>query len=111
MKAPIIMTKQPLFTFAADGTICNIQPAGLLLIMADLVYEPHADPAWTGKPRTKFMIESLLSAARASGYTQTDILQTLLARGNRSQRVQDLARAACAAVGSDRIGEIFGRMQ
>lgn len=104
------MTKEPNFTLAADGTICNIQPAGLLLILADLVYEPHDDPAWTGEPKSKFMIETLLAAARASGYTQTDFLQTLLARGDRSQRVQDMAQAACAAVGCDRVVEIFGNM-
>ncbi len=75
--------------------------------MADLVYEPHDDPAWTGELKTKFMIESVLAAAHAGGYTQVDILHTLLMQGDRSERVQDMARAACAAAGPEQVKEIL----
>jgi hypothetical protein len=34
------------------------------------------------------MIQAMLAAARAGGYAQTDILHTLLVRGERSKRRQ-----------------------
>jgi hypothetical protein len=53
----------------------------------------------------------MLAAARAGGYTQTDILHTLLVRGERSKRLELMARAACAAAGHDRMGVIFDNMR
>lgn len=100
-------TSQPLFTPTADGQAYDIQPAGVLLILADMVYGPQDDPQWTGGPKTEAMIGTMLAAARAGGYTQTDILHTLLVRGERSKRLELMARAACAAAGNDRLGRIF----
>lgn len=100
------MTK-PLFTPTADGTAYDIQPAGVLLILADMVYGPQDDPEWTGGPKTEVMIQAMLAAARAGGYAQTDILHTLLVRGERSKRLELMARAACASAGNDRLGRIF----
>lgn len=99
----------PLFTPNGDGY--NVQSAGVLLILADMVYGPQDDPEWTGGPKTEAVIESFLTAASAGGYTQTDILHTLLVRGERSKRIQDMARAACTAAGNDRIGTIFEDMR
>jgi hypothetical protein len=100
-------TSQPLFTPTADGQAYDIQPAGVLLILADMVYGPQDDPEWTGGPKTEAMIQAMLAAARAGGYAQTDILHTLLARGERSKRLELMARAACAAAGNDRLAVLF----
>jgi hypothetical protein len=99
----------PLFTPKGDGY--DIQPAGVLLILADMVYGPQDDPAWTGGPKTEAMIQAMLAAARAGGYTQTDILHTLLVRGERSKRIENMARAACAAAGNARLATLFESMQ
>jgi hypothetical protein len=101
----------PLFTPTADGQAFDIQPAGVLLILADMVYGPQDDAGWTGGPKTEAMIKAMLAAARAGGYAQTDILHTLLVRGERSMRIQDMARAACDAAGTERIKAIFDDMR
>lgn len=100
-------TPQPLFTPTADGEAYDIQPAGVLLLLADLVYGPQDDPGWRGGPKAEAMIQDMLTAARAGGYTKTDILHTLLVRGEHSNRVELMARAACAAVGNDRLATVF----
>lgn len=104
-------TSPPLFTPTADGQAYDIQPAGVLLILADMVYGPQDDPEWTGGQKTEAMIQAILAAARAGGYAQTDILHTLLVRGERSKRLEMMARAACAAAGNARLGVIFEDMQ
>jgi len=107
MTATLINT--PLFTPNDDGY--DIQPAGVLLILARMVYGPQDDPAWMSGSKTESMIQTMLAAARTGGYTQTDILHTLLVRGERSKRVMGMARAACAAAGNDRMGVIFDDMR
>ena len=104
-------TLQPLFTPKADEQAYDIQPAGVLLILADMVYGPQDDPAWTGGPKTEAMIQAILAAARAGCYTQTDILHTLLVRGERSQSLELMAHAACAAAGNDRLAALFESMR
>jgi hypothetical protein len=101
-------TEQPLYTLAEGGEHYDISPAGVLLLTAGLAYGPQDDPGWTGKPKAEAMTLDILSAARAGGYTQTDILHTLLVRNERSKRVVGMARAACAAAGSDRIVALVG---
>ena len=101
----------PLFTPTADGQAYDIAPAGVLLILADMVYGPQDDPDWTGGPKAEAMIQSLLVAARAGGYAQADILHTLLVGGERSSRVELMARAACAAAGNDRLAALFDSLR
>ena len=98
------------FTPNSDGY--DIQPAGVLLLLADTIYgDGRNDSTPTGQARADKMIDAMLSAARAGGYKQTDILQTLLVRGERSKRIQDMARAACDAAGNDRLKVIFDSMR
>ena len=47
----------------------------------------------------------------AGGYTQTDILHTLLVRGVRSKRLAQMARDACDAAGNDRLETLFGSLR
>lgn len=107
------MTTQPqLFTPTADRTAYDIQPAGVLLLLADTVYgQDRNDATPTGQARAENMMLAMLEAARAGGYTQTDILQTILVRGERSKRIQDMARAACTAAGNERLSAIFDSMR
>ena len=101
-------TPRPLFTPTADRQAYDIQPAGVLLILADTVYgDGQHDSTHAGRSRAENMLFALLVAARAGGYTQTDILHTLLVRGECSMRIQDMARAACDAAGTERIKAIF----
>jgi hypothetical protein len=99
----------PLVTPNGDGY--DIQPAGVMLILADMVYGPQDDPEWTGGTKTEAAIQDMLGAARAGGYIQTDILHTLLVRGERSMRIHDMARAACAAAGPQSIQAISDDMR
>ena len=106
------MTTQPLYTPTADRTAYDIQPAGVLLLLADAVYgEDRNDATATGQACAENMILAILAAARAGGYTQTDILQTIIVRGERSKRIQGMARAACTAAGNERLSAIFDSMR
>ncbi|KAB8042570.1 hypothetical protein [Janthinobacterium aquaticum] len=95
------MTKQAMFTPNADGY--DISPAGVLLLCADTVYGDPAETTPEGIRNARAMMESLLSAARAGGYTQGDVLHTLLARKQLNRRVMDMAQAACDAAGAERL--------
>ena len=101
----------PQIRFTPNGDGYDIHPAGVLLILASMVYGRQDDPAWTDGPKTEAIVERMLSAARTGGYTQTDILHTLLVSGENSKRVQDMARAACDAAGNERIREIFDSLR
>lgn len=98
------MSAQPLFTPNGDGY--DIQPAGVLLLLA---MEVRDNPHKHG--RIQGLIDTMLSAARAGGFTQGDILQTLLARGESSPRVRAMAVEACAAAGNEAIAKIFESMR
>lgn len=101
------MTTSPaLFTPNGDGY--DIQPAGVLMLLAGEVYgsEPSKQ-----SPKLKSIIGMFLSAARTGGFQQVDILETLLARGEVSHRVKDMAVAACNAAGPDAIDKIFAAMR
>jgi len=105
------MTSKPLFSPTADGTAYDIQPAGVLLILAGTVY---ADPDQTtpaGRVRGLTMIDAILTAARAGGFTQCDILATLLSKNEVSQRVKTMALQACAAAGNEALGKVFDAMR
>lgn len=99
--------EQPLFTpvpNCPEGSVV-ISPAGILILMAGCAYDIHEEP--TAKKTGKAMMTQILNAARAGGYTQCDILQTILAKGEVSPRVKEMAVEACNAAGIQSIGEIL----
>ncbi len=102
------MTDKPLFTPTADGTAYDIQPAGVLILMAS---EIHENPDLHKNGRIQGHIDTMLTAARAGGFTQGDILATLLAHGEVSHRVKAMAVQACAAAGHAALGRIFDAMR
>jgi len=93
------------FTPIADGY--DIQPAGVLILLADEVYGENPSKS----PQLKNIIGQFLTAARAGGFKQSDILETLLATREVSHRVKDMTVAACDAAGPDAIGRIFASMR
>lgn len=102
------MTDKPLFTPTADGTAYDIQPAGVLILLASEINE---NPGLHKNGRIQSHIDAMLTAARAGGFMQSDILATLLARNEVSHRVKAMAVQACAAAGHAALGRIFESMR
>ena len=53
------MTEQPLFTPTPDGTAYDIQPAGVLMLLADTVYGDSGESSQAGRARAKAMIAKI----------------------------------------------------
>lgn len=102
------MTDKPLFTPTPDGTAYDIQPAGVLILLASEIYE---NPGHHKNGRIQRHIDAMLAAARVGGFTQGDILATLLARGEVSHRVKAMAVQACAAAANAALGRLFEAMR
>jgi len=105
------MTMPPLFTPTADGTAYDIQPAGVLLILAGTAYGDPDETTPAGRARGKALIDAMLTAARAGGFTQCDILATLLSKNEVSHRVKAMAVQACAAADNEAMRKIFDAMR
>lgn len=74
--------------------------ADTLILVGSAAYEPDdakIDPSDRAKLRDT--LRRMLSAARAGGFVQGDVLETLLARREVSLRVAKLAHAAVNAAG------------
>ena len=56
-------------------------------------------------------LDGILNAARAGGFTQGDILRTLLARNQTTRRVAAMAQAAVDAAGDAAISDLFDRLR
>lgn len=61
----------------------------------------------SGRARALDALRRILSAARAGGFTQGQILETMMARGEVSARVKELAHAAIDAAGADAVVAIM----
>lgn len=106
------MTTTPLFIPTPDGKAYDIAPAGVMLILADTIHSHDPEESTpAGRARARNTIQAMLTAASKGGYLQCGVLETLLARNERSMRVQAMARAACHAAGNEAIGEIFAAMR
>ena len=105
------MSNTRLFEPTADGTALDIQPAGVLIMLASYVYDLESDISDNGKAGLKHHIDSMLAAARAGGFTQSDILATLLSKNEVSHRVKVMTVQACEAAGSEAIKRIFKSMR
>ncbi|MBK1684038.1 hypothetical protein CKO18_10750 [Rhodoferax fermentans] len=70
---------------------------GTLLFLAGELYAVPCKLSELDQGRIRWAIASLLKAAYAGGFTQGDILATLLARKDTSNRVIDLATQAFQA--------------
>lgn len=102
----------PLFKLRPDGDCYDIQPAGVILILADMVYGPDsASTPPTGRARAMEALAAIFKASSAGGFTQGDVLMTLLSRNEVSHRVKAMAVQACEAAGNERMGVIFEAMR
>ncbi len=105
------MKNTPLFTPTADGTAYDIQPAGVLIMLASYVHDAESDLSDEGKASLQRHIDAMLKAARAGGFTQCDVLATLLSRNEVSHRVKAMAVQACEAAGNEAMGRLFDAMR
>ena len=111
-RTPMTITSMTTPLFIPNGDGYDIQPAGVLLILADRLYgEDREHISEGGFIRISESIAALFRAASTGGFTQGDILMTLLCRGESSKRVQDMARQACAAAGDKAICELFASLR
>ena len=99
------MTRQPLFTQNPDDREGGylLSPAGVLLMVGTYAHEGDDEISPSGRARAQAALSAILSAARAGGFAQGDVLETLLARGEVSARVKELAHAAIDAAGADKV--------
>jgi len=80
----------------------------VLILLASEIQE---NPGLHQNGRLQGHIDAMLTAARAGGFMQGDILATLLVRGEVSHRVKAMAVQACAAAGHAALGRIFDAMR
>jgi hypothetical protein len=103
---------KPNATPTPDGTAYDLNASAVMLLLADSAHgkSSHDTPP-TGQVRAAKGLADLLAAARAGGYTQADILETLLTQGDTSKRVATMCAEAMAAAGNERIGAAFAAMR
>ena len=84
---------KPMFSPRQDGAY-DITAPGVVILLGSYAYEPDStNPGLVGALR------SILAAATAGGFKSADLLETLLSRGEVSQRVKQLATEAANAAG------------
>jgi hypothetical protein len=91
-----------------DGEL-HLSTAAVLLIMGDAMHDPDASAE--SRRRARVLVTELLAVARKHGFTQSDILLTLLDGGERSPRMADIAREAFRNVPHGEISEAIERAQ
>ena len=100
---------QPLYTNnpdCADGSYL-LSPAAVLMMVGSYAHEGDDEISPSGRARAQDALRRILSAARAGGFTQGQILETMMARGEVSARVKELAHAAIDAAGADAVVAIM----
>ena len=106
-------SRQPLFTQnpdCAEGGYL-LSPAGVLLMVGNIAYGDDDDTPPSGRARAADVVRKMLSAARAGGFTKGDLLETLLAKGEVSHRVKELAHEAIDCAGESAVLEIIASIR
>ena len=100
---------QPLYTNNPDCTDGGylLSPAAVLMMVGSYAHEGDDEISPSGRARAQDALRRILSAARAGGFTQSQILETMMARGEVSARVKELAHAAIDAAGADAVVAIM----
>ena len=102
-------TAQPLFTpnpDCPDGGFL-LSPAAVLMMVGVAAHEGDDEISPSGRARAQDALRRILSAARAGGFARGDVLETMMARGEVSARVKELAHAAIDAAGADAVVAIM----
>jgi hypothetical protein len=102
------MSAQPMFK--PNGDQYDVSPAGVLLLAAITAFGDPAESTPEGIRRALMLVDGTLSAAFSGGFTQCDILRTLLERNQPTRRVKTMAEAACMAAGTDAIQAVWRRV-
>lgn len=103
---------KPTFTPTADGDAFDLNATAVMLVLADSAFgSDRRNSTKAGQARAAKGLADLMAAARAGGYTQADILETLLRKGDTSQRVATMCSEAMTAAGNERIGTVFEAMR
>ncbi|MFM0243297.1 hypothetical protein [Paraburkholderia phytofirmans] len=97
------MRIHPKLTAVINGELF-VSSAGILLLAANAMHADSAQVPADGRARGKRTVEVLLSAARAGGFKQAHILETLLLTDRESARTAELALQAMECVGG--VGEL-----
>ncbi|MBJ7309926.1 hypothetical protein ACFOLJ_08295 [Rugamonas sp. CCM 8940] len=85
-------------------------PDGMLLAAAEALYGCLEDLMPEAKVIARGLIDGVLAAAGAQRFPQVDILATLLARCEITQRTAVMARSACEAAGSAALRQLYERV-
>jgi hypothetical protein len=80
---------------------------GMLVLSAAAAYNTDGEVTADGRALGLRTVNGLLSAATKAGFTKSEVLETLLARGEVSSRVRDLTIECLDAVGQERAIEII----
>ena len=86
-----------MFSPRQDGAY-DISAPGVIILLGSYAYEPDSP-----NPALVDTLRRILSAAVAGGFKNADLLETLLSRGEVSQRVKQLATEAANAAGHERV--------
>ena len=108
------MTKQPMFKQDPndhEGGYLVSLPGALLMIGSAAHETDDNEITPAGRAKAQRTLARILSAARAGGFTQGDLLDTLLANGEVSVRVHELAHAAVDAAGNESMLAVVTAMQ
>jgi nucleoside-diphosphate-sugar epimerase len=97
-----------------NGAPANLGGPEILVICGDILRcngdIGGAEPVPAeGMQFARDVIAGILAAARAGGYKQCDILETLLT-GDMTPRIGEMARAACDAAGIPALRQLFARI-
>ncbi|WP_373989443.1 hypothetical protein [Duganella sp. BuS-21] len=102
-------------TIYRNGEPANLGGPEILVICGDIlrcngdVGDDEPVPL-EGMQFAREAVAGILAAARAGGYKQCDILETLLLCGDLTPRIGAMARDACAAAGVPALRELFARI-
>ena len=90
----------PLFSPRQDGAY-DISAPGVIILLGSYAYEPDSP-----NPALVDTLRRILSASVSGGFKNADLLETLLSRGEVSQRVKQLATEAANAAGHANVLDI-----
>ena len=76
----------------------HVPPATFILMCGYLLYEAKKADA-DARAHARQLLDGVLTAASVAGFRRGDLLETLMSRAERTDRLMDLARAAAAAIG------------
>ena len=94
---------------APDGEYL-FSPAGIILFLGAHAHLQCDEISAIDKGKAYIGLRRILAAAQSGGFNQGDILETMIANGDTSPRVKEIAHAAGKAAGADTIQAIIKKL-